>query len=88
MPNSFGYFPGITDVQDTIESASRVSSPPYSLVDPKRLCIRGGSSGGYTVLAALCDANRPTVFSAGTSMYGISDLLAVRWTLELNFLYD
>jgi hypothetical protein len=63
---------GIVDVQDTIEAATC-----FAEGDPKRLCIRGGSSGGYTVLAALCDAQRADVFAAGTSLYGISDLVAV-----------
>jgi dipeptidyl aminopeptidase/acylaminoacyl peptidase len=34
--------------------------------------IRGGSAGGYTVLAAL--AFKPDVFAAGISHYGIADL--------------
>ncbi len=41
-------------------------------VDPARLCIRGGSAGGYTTLAAL--AFRPGLFRAGASHYGIGDL--------------
>ncbi len=45
------------------------------LIDPKRLAIRGGSAGGYTVLATL--VTHPSVFSAGTSAYGVSDLLAL-----------
>lgn len=38
-------------------------------VDGKRLCITGGSAGGYTTLAAL--AFRDT-FKAGASLYGVS----------------
>ena len=41
-------------------------------VDGARLCIRGGSAGGYTTLAAL--AFRPGLFRAGASHYGIGDL--------------
>lgn len=37
--------------------------------DPDRLCITGGSAGGYTTLAAL--AFRDT-FKAGASLYGVS----------------
>lgn len=37
--------------------------------DEKRLCITGGSAGGYTTLAAL--AFRDT-FKAGASLYGVS----------------
>lgn len=38
-------------------------------VDGERLCIAGGSAGGYTTLAAL--AFRET-FKAGASLYGVS----------------
>ena len=41
---------------------------------PARLAIRGGSAGGYTVLAALVSSDR---FGAGASLYGISDLGAL-----------
>jgi dipeptidyl aminopeptidase/acylaminoacyl peptidase len=67
----------VVDVQDMIAAASALSSGPNARVDPKRLAIRGGSSGGYTVLATLVDKERPDVFAAGTSYYGISDLKAV-----------
>jgi dipeptidyl aminopeptidase/acylaminoacyl peptidase len=40
-------------------------------VDPDRLCIRGGSAGGYTTLAALA---RDDTFAAGASHYGVADL--------------
>lgn len=40
-------------------------------VDPKRVAIVGGSAGGYTVLASLCASK---VFTAGVSLYGVSDL--------------
>ena len=43
-------------------------------VDPARLCIRGGSAGGFTTLAALVSQD---VFSAGASHYGIADLGAL-----------
>jgi len=41
------------------------------LVDGDRLAIHGGSAGGYTTLRALTTS---TVFAAGTSYFGISDL--------------
>src|SRR3546814_16347856 len=44
------------------------------LVDPHRLIVRGGSAGGYTTLAALAFRDR---FSAGASLYGIGDLMAL-----------
>ena len=40
--------------------------------DMRRLVVRGGSSGGYTVLAAL--TFHPGVFGAGASYYGVSDI--------------
>ena len=43
-------------------------------VDPDRLCIRGGSAGGFTTLAALVFQD---VFSAGASHYGVADLGAL-----------
>lgn len=69
---------GIVDVQDTIAAATQLAAPPHALVDPARLCVRGGSAGGFTVLAALADKERPNVFAAGTSSYGVSDLKKVR----------
>ena len=42
--------------------------------DVDRLAIRGGSAGGWTTLAAL---TRTDVFGAGTSYYGVADLLAL-----------
>jgi dipeptidyl aminopeptidase/acylaminoacyl peptidase len=44
-------------------------------VDPARLCIRGGSAGGFTTLAALARADTP--FAAGADHYGVSDLAAL-----------
>ena len=40
-------------------------------VDGNRLCIRGGSAGGFTTLAALAFED---VFAAGASHYGVADL--------------
>ncbi len=42
------------------------------LVDPNKLTITGGSAGGYTTLTSLTFTN---VFAAGSSHYGISDVL-------------
>ncbi|WFD42037.1 hypothetical protein MPSI1_000674 [Malassezia psittaci] len=42
------------------------------LIDPKKICISGRSSGGFTVLRALADY--PKVFCAGYSGYGVCDL--------------
>ncbi|RDB21912.1 Dipeptidyl aminopeptidase BIII [Hypsizygus marmoreus] len=65
---------GVVDVQDCIQAVRTISSAPYNLIDPKRVVIRGGSAGGYTVLAALANGPDYTTFAAGTSSYGISDL--------------
>ncbi len=43
-------------------------------VDGDRLCIRGGSAGGFTTLAALAFQD---VFAAGASHYGVADLGAL-----------
>lgn len=65
---------GVVDVEDCINAAKSLASPPYSLIDPKRTVIRGGSAGGFTVLAALSIGSDLNAFAAGTSLYGISDL--------------
>ncbi|PCH34635.1 alpha/beta-hydrolase [Wolfiporia cocos MD-104 SS10] len=63
---------GVVDVADSVRALHELSSPPYSLVDPRRAAIRGGSAGGYTTLATLCA--RPDAFAAATSLFGIADL--------------
>jgi dipeptidyl aminopeptidase/acylaminoacyl peptidase len=63
---------GVVDLDDC-EAAARWLGD-QGRVDPARLCIRGGSAGGYTTLAAL--AFRDT-FAAGASHYGVADLEAL-----------
>jgi dipeptidyl aminopeptidase/acylaminoacyl peptidase len=63
---------GIVDVEDCIAVAAKLAAD--GIVDPARIAIRGGSAGGYTVLAAL---TRSDVFTAGTSLYGVADLEAL-----------
>lgn len=63
---------GISDVEDCDYGVRYLID--RGLVDENRVAIRGGSAGGYTVLAAL--ANTET-FKAGTSLYGVSDLTAL-----------
>ncbi|KAG2394639.1 uncharacterized protein HKW66_Vig0079860 [Vigna angularis] len=63
-----------------VEGASAVSSSSVAKVnsgkvDGKRLCITGGSAGGYTTLAAL--AFKET-FKAGASLYGVADVNLLR----------
>ncbi|PRQ27606.1 putative bleomycin hydrolase transcription factor WD40-like family [Rosa chinensis] len=64
---------GIVDVNDCCSCASYLVES--GKVDGKRLCITGGSAGGYTTLAAL--AFRDT-FKAGASLYGVADLNMLR----------
>ncbi|MFV8783704.1 S9 family peptidase [Microbulbifer sp. SA54] len=60
---------GILDVEDVCAGANYLVDG--GLADPERLLIKGGSAGGYTVLAALAFHD---TFSAGASHYGIGDL--------------
>jgi dipeptidyl aminopeptidase/acylaminoacyl peptidase len=63
---------GVVDVDDCDAAARWLAE--QGRVDPARLCIRGGSAGGFTTLAAL--AFRDT-FAAGASHYGVADLEAL-----------
>jgi dipeptidyl aminopeptidase/acylaminoacyl peptidase len=60
---------GMVDVADCVNAARYLVDT--GRVDPNRLCIRGGSAGGYTTLAALTFYD---LFKAGASYYGISDI--------------
>ena len=60
---------GLADVDDCIHGARYLAR--QGLVDSKRMVIRGGSAGGYTVLNALTCHDE---FSAGSSFFGIGDL--------------
>ncbi|GLT47021.1 hypothetical protein SLA2020_207430 [Shorea laevis] len=64
---------GIVDVNDCCSCAKLLVESGKA--DPDRLCITGGSAGGYTTLAAL--AFRDT-FKAGASLYGVADLGLLR----------
>lgn len=63
---------GIVDVQDCVAAARFLAD--RGDVDADRLCIRGGSAGGYTTLQALSTTD---VFAAGASHYGVADLGAL-----------
>lgn len=63
---------GIVDVDDCVNGAKFLVDK--GLVDGNRLCIDGGSAGGYTTLAVLTFRD---VFKAGASYYGVSDLEAL-----------
>lgn len=60
---------GVVDVDDCCNAAKYLAS--QGLADPERLCIDGGSAGGYTTLACLAFRD---VFAAGASHYGVADL--------------
>lgn len=63
---------GIVDVDDVCNGAKYLVE--RGLADGNRLCIDGGSAGGYTTLSALAFRD---VFRAGTSLYGVADLTAL-----------
>jgi len=60
---------GVVDIDDVCAGAEHLVK--QGLADPERLCIDGGSAGGYTTLGALAFKK---VFSAGCSLYGVADL--------------
>lgn len=60
---------GEIDVADVIAGVKYLVS--QGMADPEKLAIRGGSAGGYVVLATLAACE---LFAAGTSYYGVSDL--------------
>lgn len=60
---------GVVDVDDLCAAAEYATKQGW--VHPQQRIIRGGSAGGYSVLAALTDRQ---VFNAGVSLYGIGDL--------------
>ncbi|WP_326637206.1 prolyl oligopeptidase family serine peptidase [Streptosporangium sp. NBC_01755] len=60
---------GVVDVEDSIAAAEWLAAE--GLADPARIAIRGGSAGGWTVMAACCTSD---AFAGGVSYYGISSL--------------
>ena len=60
-------------MEDCAKGASYLAHEK-KIVDPKRLVISGGSAGGYVVLASLTFTD---VFAAGSSHYGISDIVVL-----------
>jgi dipeptidyl aminopeptidase/acylaminoacyl peptidase len=63
---------GVVDVDDCVNAARYLANAGFA--DPQRLMISGGSAGGFTTLAALTFRS---VFKAGASSYGISDIEAL-----------
>jgi len=70
--HALNYNWGVYDVEDAVNAARYLANEKK--VDINRLCISGGSAGGYTTLAALVSSD---VFKAGCSRYGICDLTAL-----------
>jgi dipeptidyl aminopeptidase/acylaminoacyl peptidase len=64
---------GVVDVEDAIAAARHLADA--GRVDPARLCVSGGSAGGFTTLA--CLARPETPFSAGGDYFGVADLEAL-----------
>jgi dipeptidyl aminopeptidase/acylaminoacyl peptidase len=64
---------GVVDVEDSIAVAEHLAD--RGEVDPDRLCVSGGSAGGYTTLACLARSDTP--FSAGGDYFGVADLEAL-----------
>ena len=60
---------GVVDLADAVAAVRYLAAA--GRVDPKRIVIRGGSAGGYTVLCALAFTD---VFAAGINYFGIADL--------------
>ena len=59
---------GVVDVDDVVAAAAGLAAAGDA--DGERLAIKGGSAGGWTVLAALA---RTDAFAAGISRYGVAD---------------
>lgn len=64
---------GEVDVEDMERAADHLAS--FGLVDGRRVFIQGRSSGGYTVLMAMIRSRR---FTAGASLFGVTDPLRLR----------
>jgi dipeptidyl aminopeptidase/acylaminoacyl peptidase len=60
---------GVVDLADAVAAVRFLAAA--GRVDPRRVVIRGGSAGGFTVLSALAFTN---VFAAGVNYYGVADL--------------
>ena len=60
---------GVVDLQDAVAAVDHLAAT--GAVDGRRVAIRGGSAGGFTVLSALAFTQR---FAAGINYYGVADL--------------
>ncbi len=64
---------GVLDVEDCVSAARYLTD--NGPCDPDRILVQGSSAGGFTALSVLASHSG---FAAGASVYGISDLLALR----------
>jgi hypothetical protein len=62
---------GVVDVRDCIAAANHLAATGRA--DPDRMVVTGGSASGYVVLASM--AFHPRAFAAGTSYFGVADLV-------------
>lgn len=60
---------GVVDLADAVAAVDHLVA--QGRVDGERVAIRGGSAGGFTVLAGLAFTRR---FAAGINYYGVADL--------------
>lgn len=60
---------GKIDIEDILAAVHHLRSK--QLINPDAVFIRGGSAGGYAVLASLCHSD---LFKGGACYYGISDM--------------
>ncbi|MBK9579308.1 MAG: S9 family peptidase [Fibrobacterota bacterium] len=67
---------GELDTFDCAEGARAMVR--QGVADPSRMAIKGGSSGGFTVLNVLIE--HPGLFRAGISNYGVTDLVQLELT--------
>lgn len=69
---------GVVDVADCLAAARYLAEA--GIVDGTRCVIRGGSSGGFTSLAAICfqaEWGYGDVIAAACSLYGVTDLASL-----------
>lgn len=76
---------GIVDVNDSVTAAEQLSA--RGLIDGKRVAIRGGSAGGYTVLAAvvthpLAFTGTPLIFPPSSLKTSVYHCTLFQWQLR------
>lgn len=66
-------FGGDKDIKDALTAVDMLIA--RKLIDPNRMGIVGGSTGGFFVMATLIQ--RPTQFKAAVNFYGVTDLVTL-----------